>query len=481
MPRSSVAIWWARRDLRLADNQALAAALARADRILPVFVVDPFLVGGPHRAAERRRDFLWAGLRALDTELRSRGSRLTVRSGEPARVLRGLVEETGAVAVTAEADVTPYAARREAAVGAVVPLITTAGLTLRPPGELRTTSGAPYTVFTPFKRRWLTEPLPADQDVLPPPQRLAPAPRVASAPVPDGDAPPLFPAGEAEAMRRLAAFTGGAGAPVLRYDERRDRVDLDGTSALSPYLRFGMLSARRAVVAALACGAAEEPASGPGVWLSELVWREFYAGILRAHPRLLHAAFDASLAGVAWRDDPEGLAAWQEGRTGYPIVDAAMRQLAETGWMHNRARMIAASFLVKDLLIDWREGERWFMRQLVDGDPAANNGGWQWTAGTGTDAAPYFRVFSPVRQALRCDPGGAYVRRWLPALRGLAGPAVHEPWRVPPPALEAAGIRLGDTYPHRIVDHRAARERALTAYAAARGRGPSARRPTSEA
>lgn len=472
MPRPSstapLAIWWLRRDLRLADNQALACALERAERVLPVFVVDPHLVRGTHASAARRLGFLWAALRALDDELRARGSRLTIRTGEPARVLRALADETGATLVAAEGDVSPYGVRRDAAVAAVCPLVTTPGLTVQPPGSQRTSAGTTYTVFTPFRRAWLGARLPARTDLRPRPRRLAAPPAVATETLPDGTAPAGLPASEAEAERRLARFTDGAAAPIHRYDERRDRLDLEGTSALSPYLRFGLLSARRAVVAALAQGGADEPASGPGVWLSELVWRDFYLGILHEHPAVLRQAFDPRLRELRWRDDPAGLAAWREGRTGYPIVDAAMRQLAATGWLHNRARMIVASFLVKDLLVDWRAGERWFMRQLVDGDPAANNGGWQWTAGTGTDAAPYFRVFNPVRQAARCDPDGDYVRRWVPELRGIAGRRAHEPWRLTPVELAAAGVRLGDTYPERIVEHGAARARALAAYAAAR-------------
>ena len=205
------------------------------------------------------------------------------------------------------------------------------------------------------------------------------------------------------------------------------------------------------------------------MWLSELIWREFYLAILFHFPNVLHEAFNAKLRGVPWRDAPDDLRAWQDGRTGYPIVDAAMRQLAATGWMHNRARMIVASFLTKDLLIDWRAGEAWFMRQLIDGDPAANNGGWQWTAGTGTDAAPYFRILSPIRQAERFDPDGAFVRRWVPELSALAAPLIHQPWTASPSEQHAAGVRVGHDYPAPIVDHRVARERALEAY----GRGSS--------
>ena len=466
-----VAIWWIRRDVRLDDNQALAAALARGGRVLPLFIVDPHLVEGTHRNASRRRSFLWAALRALDDDLRSRGSRLVIRHGAPAVVLQRVIAETHATVVAAEADVTPYGRRRDAAVGRVVPLETTPGLTVQPPGAHRTKAGTPYVVFTPFKRAWLAGDLPRTSDVISAPARLPAPPDVASDDVPTDDAPAAtFPASEAEARRRLDRFTGGPDAPVLRYDEHRDRVDRDGTSTLSPYLRFGMLSPRRAVATAIALGGASEPRSGPGVWLSELVWREFYLGILVHAPHVLRHAFDARLRAIVWRDDPDGFAAWCAGRTGYPIVDAGMRQLAATGWMHNRARMIVASFLVKDLLIDWRAGERWFMQQLIDGDPAANNGGWQWTAGTGTDAAPYFRIFHPGRQGRRYDPDGDYVRRWVPELADIRGPAVHEPATLTPLELAAAGVRLGATYPRPIVDHRLVRDRTLAAYGAARTR-----------
>ena len=214
--------------------------------------------------------------------------------------------------------------------------------------------------------------------------------------------------------------------------------------------------------------AVEGPGDGRGAFVAELVWREFYAHVLWHFPHVARGAYRPAHGAVTWADDPAGLAAWRAGRTGYPVVDAAMRQLAASGWMHNRARMIAASFLAKDLLIDWRRGEAHFMAHLVDGDVAANNGGWQWTAGTGTDAAPYFRVFSPVRQGRRFDPEGTYVRRWVPELAGVPAAYVHEPWTMPPGVQVAAGCVIGRDYPAPIVDHGLARARALAAYAAAR-------------
>jgi deoxyribodipyrimidine photo-lyase len=251
----------------------------------------------------------------------------------------------------------------------------------------------------------------------------------------------------------------------------RNRLDVTGTSQLSPYLRFGMLSARQAAAAALSAVVAARDAQarkGAETWLNELIWREFYVAILYHFPEVRQHSFRADLRDIAWENGETAFAAWREGRTGYPVVDAAMRQLVREGWMHNRARMIVASFLVKDLLIDWRWGERWFMQHLVDGDPAANNGGWQWTAGTGTDAAPYFRVFNPVLQGKRFDPDGAYVRHWVPELRRVPEKFVHQPWKMPLNVQEAVGCLIGQDYPAPIVDHAWARERVLAAYTEAK-------------
>jgi deoxyribodipyrimidine photo-lyase len=464
-------IWWIRRDLRLADNQALAAALRGAGTVVPLFVRDPILLERVHAGAEKRIAFLSAGLLALDAELRARGSGLVVRTAPPEAVIAGLAKEIGAERVVAEEDTSPYGRRRDAAVARAVPLELTAGLSVHDPRTLATAGGRPYSVFTPFRRAWLARGVPEPRMLLSAPRTLPALPAdLASEPLPKAVAPTAFPAGEKEAERRLAAFTRGAGAAVEAYGRHRDRLDLPSTSTLSPYLRFGMLSARTAAAAARGAGAHPSDArarGGPDVWLSELVWREFYQYVLWHFPFVLRRAFDARLRAVPWRNDPAGLRAWQEGRTGYPIVDAAMRQLAADGWIHNRARLIVASFLTKDLLIDWRLGEAWFMRQLVDGDPASNDGGWQWTAGTGTDAAPYFRIFNPVLQAKKCDPDGAYVRRWVPELARVPAAAIHTPWELSPSAQEAAGCRIGRDYPAPIVDHRDARARLLEAYAVA--------------
>ncbi|MGB3061599.1 MAG: deoxyribodipyrimidine photo-lyase [Anaerolineae bacterium] len=462
-----VAIWWIRRDLRLADNPALTAALAMADQVIPLFILDPHLAQAPTTGAKRLA-FLLDGLRSLDADLARRGSRLIFRQGDPQTVLADLVTAAGAGAIVAQADVSPYARRRDAAVAEHLPLQLTPGVTVFPSDVVTKADGSPYTVFTPFSRAWKA--LPPNLTPLPAPGRIPTPVDLASDRIPASPALPPdvpFEASEAEAQRRLRAFADGLQAPIRRYHELRDRPDLDGTSQLSPYLRFGLISPRQAAAAAYAILDGTTDAAGrlgAEVWLNELIWREFYASILYHFPGVLRAAFRPELRSIPWDNNPELFAAWCEGRTGYPIVDAAMRQLVQTSWMHNRARMIVASFLVKDLLIDWRWGERFFMQHLVDGDPASNNGGWQWTAGVGTDAAPYFRIFNPVLQGEKFDPHGDFVRRWLPALAHVPAPFIHKPWTMTPLEQRQAGCVLGQDYPAPIVDHAAARERTLAAY-----------------
>ena len=422
-------------------------------------------------SAAKRLAFLFGGLRALDADLRARGSRLIIRRGEPAAELARLVAETGAEALYAEDDPWPYGRRRDAAIAAQLPLRLMSGLTAQPFDLILKVDGKPYTVFTPFSRAWKALPLPTPAQLWAPPEWLPAVPdHLQSLPIPDEPALPSsvpFPPREAEALRRFRAFAGSASAPIRGYADDRNRMDLDGTSQLSPYLRFGMVSARRAVVASLHAAevASDETARrGAETWLNELIWREFYMMVLYRHPDVLEHAFQANLRGISWRNDEAEFAAWSVGRTGYPVVDAAMRQLVTTGWMHNRARMIVASFLVKDLLVDWRWGERFFMQHLVDGDPAANNGGWQWTSGVGTDAAPYFRVFNPTLQGLKFDPEGVYVRRHVPELANVPAKFIHEPWKMPPEVQRGAGCVIGRDYPLPIVDHALAHERVLAAY-----------------
>jgi len=456
-------IWWLRRDLRLSDQPALQAALEHARQsqaaLVPAFILDARLLAasGPQRLA-----FLFGGLQALDDDLRARGSRLIVRQGDPLDELRQLAAQSQAVAVYAESDATPYARRRDAALEAHLPMRWAGGPWALPPEWVVKPNGQPYSVFTPFSKAWKARPeRPALAE---PPAWLPAAPAdLLSLPPPAAPALGLFPPGEAEARRRLDDFAAG---PIYAYADRRDRLDYDGSARLSPYLRLGMLSAGRAVAAARrAIQAAPDAAARAGAetWLNELIWREFYLHLLYHYPQARRENFRPLT--VRWQNDPAAFAAWRDGRTGYPVVDAAMRQLAALGWMHNRARMIAASFLTKDLLIDWRWGERVFMQRLIDADPASNSGGWQWCAGTGADAAPYFRIFNPLSQGLKHDPQGDYVRAWLPELRRTPGEYIHQPWTMPPDVQRQAGCIIGQDYPPPIVDHAQARQRALEAYA----------------
>jgi len=469
------AIWWVRRDLRLADNQALYAALNAAEEIIPCFVFDPILEQSQYNG-EKRQAFMLGGLRVLDERLRELGSRLVIRRGAPAEQLKKLVEETGAAAVYAEEDYSPYARQRDAGIGSLLPLHLQPGVTVYPPDAVKKGDGDPFVVFTPFSRRWRQLNPPAKTDLHPAPLHIKTRERLESLPVPDSPALPavfLFPPGEAEAERRLSAFTLANGARVYRYKDDRNSPALDGTSGLSPYLRFGMISARRVAIAAIHAQAAapDDPAQDSAItWLSELIWREFYTSVLYHFPRVRSESFRAQYRHIRWRNNRSEFEAWCEGRTGYPFVDAAMRHLRHTGWMHNRARMVVASFLVKDLLIDWRWGEQFFMQHLIDGDPAANNGGWQWAAGTGTDAAPYFRVFNPSSQGKHHDPEGQFVRRWLPELARVPDNTVHEPWKMREAEQREAGCIIGKDYPAPIVDHALARERCLQAFRAARER-----------
>jgi len=425
-------LWWIRRDLRLTDNAALHASL-EAGSVIPIFILDPAFA----HASTRRKDFLYEGLHALDKELRERNSYLAIRTGKPLGVLKQLTDETNADAIFAEEDFTPYARKRDNEIEHHLPLHLVSGQTVQHPAAVLKGDGKPYTVYTPYSKAWKAK-LPSKINLLPAPEKINTPSGIKSEPLPRYKISPLFPAGEKEALVRLEEFapplSAGEGLGVRGiyiYGENRNRVDLDGTSSLSPYLRFGMLGLRQAVSAAQqamveARGATSEQSAE--IWLNELIWREFYIQILYHFPYVSKTAFNPSLTNIPWRNDEVAFQAWKDGRTGVPIVDAAMRQLREIGWMHNRARMIVASYLVKDLLIDWRSGEAWFMENLLDGDLAANNGGWQWTAGTGTDAAPYFRIFNPVLQSAKFDPQGDYIRKWIPELRGLDVKDVHAPW-----------------------------------------------------
>lgn len=439
-------LWWIRRDLRLNDNAALHSAL-KAGSTLPVFILDPAFSD----SSPRRKDFLYEGLSALGRELKKRGSYLVIRTGNPADVLRQLFHEAKAEAIYAEEDFTPYARKRDALIQKLLPLTLVHGQTVHHPKSIHKQDGRPYTVYTPYSKTWKAQ-LPKLKLHLAP-EKIDSPKGIRSESLPEFKTQPIFPAGEQEALIRLEEFTHKR---IYAYTDDRNRMDLDGTSALSPYIRFGMVGLRQAVHAALEAQTLYPNSNGTETWLNELIWREFYIQILYHFPHVTQMAFNRSLANIPWRNKLSEFEAWKRGETGVPVVDAAMRQLKETGWMHNRARMIVASFLVKDLLIDWRWGESWFMENLLDGDIAPNNGGWQWTAGTGTDAAPYFRIFNPVLQSAKFDPNGEYIRRWVPELRGLNAKQIHTPWEF--------DLKIADYPAEPIVDRDVVKERTLAAY-----------------
>ena len=457
---TTTAIWWIRRDFRLADNYALSAAQKAADSVLPVFIIDPVL---QKRDAPARKAYLNGAIRGLGETIQAQGGRLILREGSPKQVLQELMAESGAKGIFAEEDTTPYARERDGKIAEELPLTLTQGLTALPQDAVRKSDGLPYTVYTPYSKMWksIRKPKPISKQE---PVRWTDAEEIASLTLPDDKA--IF---YQDALARLETF---AAEKIYDYGDNRDRVDLDATSRLSPAFHLGLVSALQAVTLAKdAMENTDDPQKYAGAekWLNEVIWREFYNSILYHFPRVRYEAFHKKYCYVEWRDAPAELRAWQEGQTGYPIVDAAMRQMNKEGWMHNRGRMIVASFLVKDLLIDWKLGEEYFMRQLIDGDVANNNGGWQWTAGVGTDAAPYFRIFNPVTQSVKFDPMGHYIRQYVPELANVPDKFIHEPWKMKAVEQREYGVKLGETYPERIVDHKFARQRTLDAYAVVKG------------
>ncbi|MCJ7725191.1 MAG: DNA photolyase family protein [Acidimicrobiia bacterium] len=439
---------WFRNDLRLADNPAWAAATSAHERVTALFVVDERL----WRASPIRTAQLAAHLVALDGMLVEWGGRLLVKRGDP-RAVVGEVARTRSARVYLNGDVTPLAVRRDRRVAASgVETDIFEGRWVHAPGTVTAGHGGPYKVFTPFWRAWASRPWDAWPEGGHAVVEADPGEGVPAA------GAPLMAGGEGAALDRLADALEVADG----YEEDRDRPDRDRTTRLSADLKFGTVAARRVV---LEVG---DGTAGRRALVRQLAWRDFYAQILVEFPHTADGAMRPEYDAILWREDPAGLAAWQQGRTGYPIVDAAMRQLIGEGWIHNRTRMIAASFLVKDLLIDWRMGERHFRRLLVDGDLSQNVGNWQWVAGTGADAAPYFRIFNPVAQGRKFDPNGDYVRRWVPELAKAPAEWIHAPWQAGPLDLAAAGVVLGETYPEPIVDHAEARLVTLAAYARAR-------------
>jgi deoxyribodipyrimidine photo-lyase len=470
---------WFRRDLRLDDHAALHHALRSSDRVYCAFVFDTDILAGLPRD-DRRVQFIHASLQELDKRLREWGAYLIVRHGRAADEIVDLAAALEAESVFANHDYEPGAIARDRE---VQQRLREAGRSLQSfkdqvvfeKDEVLTLAGGPFSVFTPYKNAWLKR-LAAHPEAIeafetaPWARSLAPAPAGHALPSLEalGFAPnqsPIHPTGMSGARQLLDAFL----QRIDDYRTARDFPALDSTSRLSVHLRFGTNSIRGLV--RLLRERAGNGKDGAATWLSELIWREFYMMILQRHPRVATQSFKAAFDKVRWEEGLEADAAftaWCEGRTGYPLVDAAMAQLNESGFMHNRLRMVTASFLTKDLGIAWLRGERYFAARLNDYELSSNNGGWQWAASTGCDAQPWFRIFNPVTQSKRFDPDGAFIRRWLPQLSGLEGAAIHAPWLAKPAVLERAGLVLGRDYPLPIVDHEQARERTLARFGALR-------------
>ncbi len=453
------AIHWFRRDLRITDNTALAAAVEEAEHVVPVYVVSGWK--NAHRwTASPRQTFLCGSLAALDGNLRAAGGRLIVREGDAVEALVKLARETKAGAVFTNRDPDPFGRAAEEKMSAALAaggcgLRTFKDAVIHEGDEVRTGDGGPFRVFTPYSKAWAKRAKPTV------------GPRLKDIAVPEGVKSGALPEparwgleeftggvepGEKAARARLKKFLSG---PVYRYGATRDLMAEDGTSRLSQDLRHGLLSPREVYERAKAAAERGDADGRNSVWkfLSELIWREFYFQILWHFPEVLDHEFNPKYRGMAWDHDEDKYRAWCMGRTGFPIVDAAMRQLNATGYVHNRSRMIAAMFLTKDLHLDWRLGEQYFMQRLIDGEIASNNGGWQWSAGTGADAAPYFRIQNPWSQTKRYDPEGVYIKRWVPELADLPAKQLLEP--------PADGNPLASGYPPPMVDHYAERDETL--------------------
>ncbi len=468
-------LFWFRRDLRDSDNAGLHYALAASRQVYCAFVFDREILAALPARADRRVEFILASLAELAQALAARGGGLIVLDGTARAAIPELATRLAVAAVFANEDYEPAAIARDAAVAAS---LASAGRRLHlakdhavfARDEVLTRAGGPFSVFTPYKRAWLAQvddyylkayPVAKYASRLARPDFAAPSPTLASLGFAAADLAALrVPTGMSGARQLAADFE-----PRMRdYGTARDFPAVKGVSYLSVHNRFGTISIRE-----LAGTAWRTPGEGAATWLSELVWRDFYFQILWHHPHAAAGAFRREYDAIAWPGTDEHFAAWCEARTGFPIVDAAMRQINATGYMHNRLRMVVASFLVKDLLLDWRRGEKYFADNLIDFDLAANNGGWQWAASTGCDAQPWFRIFNPVAQSERFDPGARFIRRYLPELARVPDRFVHAPWTMSATEQEACGCIVGRDYPEPIVEHAAQREKALALFKSVRG------------
>ncbi len=468
MTTNAPVILWFRDDLRLADHAALDAAVETGRPVIPVFILDD---SAPGRWAlgGASRWWLHHSLVELSAALEQRGSRLNLRRGDSAATIVELVEATGAIDVFTGGSADPWArdvdkAAAEATTAIFHRMRTT---TLFHPDSIRTRTGGAYSVYTPFANacQALGGPKPPhgtperiSASTMPRSDRLKDWALLPSRPDWAGGLRDTWTPGEAGAMQRARTFLSHG---LSGYATTRNQPATEGTSMLSPHLHFGEISP----VQLWHLTHRQPNTPGRQSFVRELLWREFCANLLWHNPELPNSPLRPAFAAMPWRHDKAGLAAWQQGRTGVPIVDAGMRQLWQIGWMHNRVRMIVASFLVKHLLIQWQDGEAWFWDTLVDADLANNSANWQWVAGCGADAAPYFRIFNPVLQSRKFDPPGDYVRRYVPELAGLEARHIHDPWEAPAEVLDKAGIVLGKTYPEPVVSLAGGRARALDAYA----------------
>lgn len=472
--QDSAVLLWFRQDLRLADNPAIQAALKLKQPVIPLYI-DSSDSSSPYgRLGAASRWWLHHSLEKLDDELQKRGSRLVIRQGDPRQILPELIAENKVDHVCWNRCYEPQAVARDTALkkhltDLNVLVSSHNGSLLAEPWEIQTKTGSPYQVFTPFSRAVKAHPIPAPGST---PRAIPASPEFPSSlsleelrflpRIPwDKEFYDSWQPGEAGARQELKRFLKQS---VRDYKTKRDLPALPGTSRLSPHLHFGEISPRQ-IWHEVCSSVAEDPAQPEfgEPYLRQLIWRDFAHHLLYHFPQTVTKPLRADFEHFPWHEDSQALHAWQRGRTGFPIVDAGMRELWRTGWMHNRVRMIVASFLVKDLLIPWQAGADWFWDTLVDADLANNTLGWQWVAGCGADAAPYFRIFNPITQGKKFDPEGAYIRRWVPELASLPDQFIHAPWEAPKEVLAPAGIQLGSTYPRPLVDHAAARAAALEA------------------
>ncbi len=492
-------IFWFRSDLRLQDNAGLNAAVkqSRADggKLLTVFCLDSHVIQKQYLALNRLQ-FLNESLNALANSLKSLGTELLILDGAPELSLVRLLQQNPQFTrLFCNEDYTPYSRLRDQRIDSLikanVSMHSYKDSVIFAPGEVLKPDGQIYKIFTPYKRAWQAKfnsiPKHVSKDFLAGQFfSFAEIKRLSLASIALANSRNLFNieqfnlqldqnGGESAAQSRLEFFTKGENAPIYNYAVQRNLVAVDGTSKLSAHLKFGCLSIRETYAKTnkllLDLGNLELPSSqivsmeqSLISWQNELIWREFYQMILGNFPEVVNSSFQVQYRSLVWENNPDYLQAWKEGETGYPFIDACMRQLNTTGWMHNRGRMAVAMFLTKDLLTDWRLGAKYFMQQLVDGDLAANNGGWQWSAGTGSDAAPYFRIFNPILQSQKADPDGVFIRKWVPELTGVSGSKIHNPWELTSQEQLDSQISMGVDYPLPIVDHQIQRQKALELY-----------------